>query len=157
MGTRSLTTFIQTYKDDETGKKIKNEIVTMYRQYDGYPTGHGTELAEFLAGGKLVNGIGLSDENKVIFNGMGCLSAQVIAHFKDGAGGFYLQRANNNSGEEYRYHVIGDFDTKEITIKVFEVGYVNKKGHYVDKTRTIFEGSPTEFLKAIESEDKMLV
>jgi len=157
MGTRSLTTFIETYTDRETGKKKKNEIVTMYRQYDGYPTGHGTELAEFLAGGNLVSGIGLSDENKVVFNGMGCLSAQVIAHFKDGAGGFYLQRGNKDSGEEYRYHVIGDFDTKEVTIKVFEVGYMDKKGDYANKTRTIFEGSPTEFLEAIKNEDEMLV
>lgn len=150
MGTRSLTTFIETYTDRETGKKKKNEIVTMYRQYDGYPTGHGKELAEFLAGGKLVNGIGLDDTK--VFNGMGCLSAQVIAHFKKGVGGFYLQRTNKDSGEEYRYHVIGDFDTKEVTIRVIEVGYVNKKGDYVDKARTIFEGSPSEFLKAIESE-----
>ena len=117
MGTRSLTTFVETYKDN-SGKKVKNEIVTMYRQYDGYMEGHGKDLADFLAGGKLVNGIGMDD--KVVFNGMGCLSAQVVAHFKDGAGGFYLQRANKNSGEEYRYKVIGDFDTKEITIEVIK-------------------------------------
>ena len=121
MGTRSLTTFVETYKDN-SGKKVKNEIVTMYRQFDGYMEGHGKDLADFLAGGKLVNGIGMDD--KVVFNGMGCLSAQVVAHFKDGAGGIYLQRANKNSGEEYRYKVIGDFDTKEITIEVFEVGYM---------------------------------
>ncbi len=155
MGTRSLTTFIETYTDRETGKKKKNEIVTMYRQYDGYPSGHGMELAEFLAGGELVNGIGLND--KVVFNGMGCLSAQVVAHFKDGAGGIYLQRENKNSGEDYRYQVIGDFETKEITIKVLEVGYVNKKDEYVNKTRTLFEGSPKELVEAVNSEDEVLV
>lgn len=147
MGTRSLTTFIETYKDDK-GKKKKQEIVTMYRQYDGYPEGHGQELAEFLSEGTLVNGIGLGD--KVVFNGMGCLSAQVVAHFKDGAGGIYLQRANKNSWEEYRYHIIGDFDTKEITVKVIEVGYVNSKGDYVNKNRTIFEGTPTEMVTWIK-------
>ena len=47
MGTRSLTVF-----NDEDGK----EIAVMYRQFDGYPSGHGTELAEFLAGKKMVNG-----------------------------------------------------------------------------------------------------
>jgi hypothetical protein len=81
---------------------------------------------------------------------MGCLAAQVVAHFKDGAGGFYLQRANKDSWEEYRYHIIGDFDTKEITIKVMEVGYVNSKGDYVNKTRTIFEGTPTEMVTWIK-------
>lgn len=147
MGTRCLSTFIETYRDDK-GKKKKSEIVTMYRQYDGYPEGHGQELAEFLAGGELVNGIGL--DGKRVFNGMGCLAAQVVAHFKDGAGGIYLQRANKNSWEEYRYHIIGDFDTKEITIKVIEVGYVNSKGDYVNKTRTIFEGTPTEMVTWIK-------
>ena len=38
MGTRSLT-FV--YDEQEA-------IINMYRQYDGYPTGHGAELAEFL-------------------------------------------------------------------------------------------------------------
>ena len=141
MGTRSLTTFVETYKDN-SGKKVKNEIVTMYRQFDGYMEGHGKDLADFLAGGKLVNGIGMDD--KVVFNGMGCLSAQVVAHFKDGAGGFYLQRGNKNSGEEYRYKVIGDFETKEITIEVFEVGYINTKGDYVSKAKKIFSGSPKQ-------------
>ena len=40
MGTRSLTTFI----DDHT----KEEIVVMYRHYDGYPSGHGKDLIDFL-------------------------------------------------------------------------------------------------------------
>ena len=150
MGTRSLTTFIEVYTDN-SGKKKKNEIVTMYRQYDGYPSGHGKELAEFLADGKVVNGFGM-DKSKQ-FNGMGCLSAQVIAHFKDGVGGFYLQRSNKDSGEEYRYHVIHDYDKGTLTIKVMEVGYMNKKNEYVNKTRTIFNGSPEELVKGVETEE----
>tara|TARA_R110000803_G_scaffold209883_1_gene280309 strand:- start:1424 stop:1855 length:432 start_codon:yes stop_codon:yes gene_type:complete len=137
MGTRSLTTFVETYKD-HSGKKVKNEIVTMYRQYDGYMDSHGKELADFLAGGELVDGFGLND--KVVFNGMGCLSAQVVAHFKDGVGGFYLQRANKNSGEEYRYKVIGDLETKEITIEVFEV---------YNKVKKIFSGSPKQLQEKV--------
>lgn len=144
MGTRSLTTFIETYKDEETGKQKKQEIVTMYRQYDGYPEGHGSDLAEFLSTGELVNGIGMND--KIVFNGMGCLSAQVVAHFKEGAGGIYLQRANKDSWENYRYQVIGDFDTKELTIKILEVGYM-KGDRYCKGTRTLFEGTPKEMLK----------
>jgi len=48
MGTRALT-FV--YDGDKP-------IVNLYRQYDGYPTGHGAELAQFLDGFKIVNGIG---------------------------------------------------------------------------------------------------
>ena len=44
MGTRSLT-FV--YED-------KTPILNMYRQFDGYPSGHGQELADFLLSGKMV-------------------------------------------------------------------------------------------------------
>jgi hypothetical protein len=137
MGTRSTTLFIETYKD-ESGKQKKNKIVVMYRQYDGYPSGHGQELAEFLSKGKMVNGIGLGD-TETVFNGMGCLTAQVVAHFKDGAGGIYLQSNDKGCWEDYRYQVIGDFDTKEITIRVFNSS----------KSKPIFVGTPTEMLNWI--------
>lgn len=143
MGTRSLTTFIETYKDEE-GNDKKNEIVTMYRQYDGYPSGHGLEIAEFLSKGKLVNGLGYKETK--VFNGMGCLTAQVIADFKNGAGGIYMQRGNKDSGEDYRYQIIGDYDTKELTIKILEVGYM-KGDNYVNKARTIFSGTPKEMVE----------
>jgi len=47
MGTRSLT-FVYDEQD---------VIINMYRQYDGYPTGHGAELAEFLGQFRMTNGI----------------------------------------------------------------------------------------------------
>ena len=56
MGTRSLT-----YVYDEQGEKIIN----LYRQFDGYPTGHGQELAEFLNKGRMVNGLEL-DKNELL-------------------------------------------------------------------------------------------
>ena len=52
MGTRSLT-FV--YEDTGDGQE---PVMCMYRQYDGYPSGHGAELAEFLMPFKLVNGYG---------------------------------------------------------------------------------------------------
>lgn len=48
MGTRSLT-FV--YDEDD-----KTPIVNMYRQFDGYPSGHGADLADFLLPLRLVNG-----------------------------------------------------------------------------------------------------
>ena len=83
MGTRSVTNVM-----DEDGKTV---MVSLYRQYDGYPEGHGEELAEFLKDMKIVNGISLGEgENDRCANGMGCLAAQIVSHFKDGIGGFYL-------------------------------------------------------------------
>jgi len=148
MGTRSLCTFIEQWKDEKTEKVKQNKIVTLYRQFDGYPSGMGVDLAQFLASGKMVNGISFG-ESELVFNGMGCLTAQAIAHFKEGAGGYYLHRGGTtNCGEEYRYEVIFNDDTKELLFKIIEVGYVNDKGNYVNKPRVLFFGSPKEFLQS---------
>jgi hypothetical protein len=104
MGTRSLTAFV-----DED----KKEIVVMYRQYDGNPSGHGLELAEFLAGIKLVSGLAGEGCKDRVANGIACLSAQVVGHFKapgkctqGAAGNFYLHPAGTRDvGEQYMYFV----------------------------------------------------
>lgn len=101
MGTRSLT-----YVYDKF-----TPVVCMYRQFDGYPSGHGQELAEFLNDGEMVNGIGMNATK--VFNGMGCLAAQMVAKFKDGPGGFYLHVPilDRKDGQEYEYHI---FETKVV-------------------------------------------
>ena len=94
MGTRSLT-FV--YDGDKP-------IINMYRQYDGYPEGHGIELAEFLMSGEIVNGY--SDNDAKQFNGMGCLAAQMIVHFKKSVGGFYIHAVTDTEcWQDYEYHV----------------------------------------------------
>lgn len=50
MGTRSLTHIM----DDHT----EAILTTLYRQMDGYPDGHGADLAEILKGRRMVNGFG---------------------------------------------------------------------------------------------------
>lgn len=97
MGTRSLTVF-----EDEDGK----EIVVLYRQFDGYPAGHGDELAALLAGRKVVNGFGLGSTLANTFNGSGCMAAAVVAALKKETGGFYLYPAGTRDvDEEYIYTV----------------------------------------------------
>lgn len=120
MGTRSLT-FV--YDDDGES----DVIVNMYRQYDGYISGHGVELAEFLMSGRFVNGIPVGD-NSVLFNGMGDLACQLVANFKKGNGGFYLYPASaTDCGQEYEYHVYYD----RVIVK--------------DPTEVIFDGTFDEF------------
>ena len=95
MGTRCLTVFKD--KQDE-------EIVVMYRQFDGYYDGHGYELADFLKHKRLCNGLRGDDMNAA--NGMSCLAAQVVAHFKKKPGGIYLYSAGTRDvWEEYVYIV----------------------------------------------------
>lgn len=110
MGTRSLTFVYDT--DGEA-------IINLYRQYDGYPAGHGRELADFISPFTIVNGIGRETAN--IANGMGCLAAQLVAHFKDGVGQFYLHPVSaTDCGQDYEYHVyenrvvVKNYNGKEI-------------------------------------------
>lgn len=123
MGTRSLT---YVYDRGEP-------VVCMYRQLDGYPSGHGAELAEFLLSGKMVNGIRLED--KKVFNGVECLAAQMVAHFKKGPGGIYLvvPELDADHDQEYEYH-ISHVNDHGLVIRVIK---------FPDKT--LFAGSPEEF------------
>ncbi len=100
MGTRSLTLV---YTEDNEA------IMNMYAQWDGYPSGHGAELAAFLNSFEAItNGIRVGDERKTA-NGMGCLAAQLVAHFKVGIGSFYLYPISaKDCGQEYEYHIYKD-------------------------------------------------
>ena len=62
MGTRCLT---YVYEGN-------SPLVCLYRQFDGYPSGHGAELANFLKGIKLGNGIADNPKMGKFANGMGC-------------------------------------------------------------------------------------
>lgn len=124
MGTRALT-----FVYDEYNQLILN----LYRQYDGYPEGHGAELAEFLAGKTVVNGFG--QERTDIANGMGCLAAFLVANFKETVGGFYIHSVNDKDcGQDYEYHV---YQTR-----------VEVKGYsptYNESMVTLFAGTWAEF------------
>ena len=138
MGTRSLT-----FVYDEDGKKLIN----MYRQYDGYPSGHGKDLAEFLEPITMVNGIGMT--KAVIANGPGCLAAQLVAHFKDGPGGIYLEPTTAvDCGQDYEYHIATHGEGAELTIACQRI-----EGLRPFRRKKIFDGSIEEFKAFCEKED----
>lgn len=131
MGTRSLTLI----KEDGT------DLVCFYKQYDGYPDGYGKELVEFLKSGTLVNGIPYG-EDKLFFNGMGCLAAQIVAHFKENSGGYYIFPIDSKGcGQEYIYTVYNK-DMK-LFIKVEDY-----------KGKILFDGSINEFSVELCKENK---
>ena len=130
MGTRALT-FV--YDADN------QPFLNLYRQYDGYIEGHGAELAEFLAGKTLVNGYGR--ESTELANGMGCLAASLVAHFKETVGGFYIHPVTaTQCGQDYEYHVYED----KVIVKGYPETYsLFERGKMV----TRFEGTWEMFAK----------
>jgi hypothetical protein len=114
MGTRSLTII----RDAEFSKRGKPKaLVTIYRQFDGYPSGLGAELQKFLTPFTVVNGYGSDAKFGQTANGAGCLAAQLIAHLKgDSVGNVYIYPAGTSDcGEEYVYTItvkVGAIDLK---------------------------------------------
>lgn len=122
MGTRSLT---KIYDDDVP-------LVCMYRQYDGYPSGHGVELAEFLKGLEITNGIRHSEPRRTA-NGAGCLAAQLVTALKKGPGNIYLFPVDTfDADQEYEYRI--RVDGADIHITVLDGSH-----------RTLFNGDVNEF------------
>ena len=155
MGTRSLTFVYDSYRMN-IGKLVHEPIINFYRQYDGYPTGHGAELAEFLSGGQITNGLPVSFgrvEEPKFFNGMGDLAAQLVAHFKQEAGGFYLYPVTaKDCGQDYEYHIYQQDNGFKII--VMNCG-CNFFGMTNDETyEEIFNGSLPEFIEFCKEKEE---
>jgi len=123
---------------------VKNEqdevLLVMRRHWDGYPEGHGIELAEFLASKNVVDGLTLDQDKSKIANGIECLAAQIVAHFKKEPGGFYLSSFESLDSEwDYSYTV---------TIRGKTI-YLCVRDEYSEET--IYDGSVNEFKARVES------
>lgn len=103
MGTRSMTIFME---DNQ-------ELCRLYRQFDGYPEGHGLDLA--VACNKvIVNGYSLEQAQGGFANGVGNLAVQVIAELANGIQEFHLEPPIGDINEwcEYIYFVRGKYNEK---------------------------------------------
>jgi hypothetical protein len=128
MGTRSLTFVYEKYGDKQM------PIINMYRQFDGYPSGHGAELAEFLNGFRIVNGY--SGDPVKTANGMSCLSAQLVANFKKNIGQFYLHLTDaRDCGQDYEYHITQS-ENGSLNVSIFDTY----------RGENIFDGSVAELV-----------
>jgi hypothetical protein len=96
MGTRSTTIILDG----------NQEICRIYRQFDGYPEGHGVELAR-ICSVTLVNGFQANMTWDSHANGMQDLAAIIVAKLKTGIGNVYLEPIGGpiNDWCEYVYYV----------------------------------------------------
>lgn len=135
MGTRCITVF-----KDET-----REIAVLYRQFDGYPDGHGQELKEFLAPMHLCNGYQEQDKEHGA-NGMDCLAAQIVAHFKKEIGRFYLYPAGTrDTGEEYVYTVYPKDGVIYLRLEEGSVTFFGAPGTPQAEMKPLYDGPAKDF------------
>ena len=134
MSTRSLVRFAIREEGVSFSEHPERVEVQIYKHYDGYPQGHPVDLAKFLKGFNVVNGIGM--ETYKVANGLGCLAAQYVAAFKEQPGDLYIENPDSKHGDiEYVTYVWGD-DGKSIWMSIFDT-YEKK---------CIFVGKPQELI-----------
>lgn len=109
MGTRALVRVIDG----------NQEILCIYRQFDGYPDGLGMDIHAALVHRQLVNGISM-DRDKCA-NGMGDAAALLLRSLKDdNAGNVYVHAPGTvDVGEEYTY-VLKETPDHEFHLTIYE-------------------------------------
>jgi hypothetical protein len=147
MGTRSLTHIY----DKPMGARVK-PILTFYRQFDGYPSGHGAMISKTFKGRWLVNGYG--DAKKQV-NGMRNVGPMLIGAYyvgeQDGdkpmsCGNLYIEAPGaKDCGEEYVYHLYPSAGETVIRLRVDQ--------GYHPKFKTIFDGPLDEFNPLMQQEE----
>jgi hypothetical protein len=108
-------------------------VVSIYRHCDGYPSGHGQDLYNFLKDGKLLN---CSTEGKT-WNGMGNLAAKLVAQLVNEGVGLVVLGSNYDA--DYEYTVSGSsscgYGEHPLTVTVREQ----------DEKKLMLKGSVSEF------------
>ena len=140
MSTRSLVRFATREEGVSFSEHPERVEVQVYKHYDGYPSGHPMDLAEFLKDFKIVNGLG--QDTRKVANGLGCLAAQYVAAFKMDAGDMYIENPDiEHSDLDYITYVWGT-ENKDIWISIFEdykhggCIFVGKPQQLIDKYDT---------------------
>lgn len=88
--------------------RIRNEkdVFLTFTTTDGFPSGMASEIANWIQKGRWVTGV--TRDDGLQFNGVGCFAAALIAHIKTGAGGVYVIPHSEwgNGAEDFLYDVI---------------------------------------------------
>lgn len=113
MSTRSIC-HIHSEWEKEGGELL---LMSYYRHWDGYPSGHGSDLVELLKDKNIVNGIGANFREGIDFNGMAQLAIWLAYHMEGSV--YACATGDSDMGEEYLYDVY--WDGNQFLIKVTDV------------------------------------
>ena len=84
---------------------LRDEIIcSFFRHCDGYPSGHGDDLAKWLADKRLVNGIGQDFERGRDFNRAGTMAVPLMAHIQ-AVSGCEVIPSGSDGDSQYVYDV----------------------------------------------------
>lgn len=154
MGTRSITTVRSRWN----GEGEFDLHATVYRHYDGYLSGHGAWLADFLKDLKVTNGKQLDDDENKYVNGPGRLAARLVSAMQADDLEPDLMPHGIDCGQEFLYQVDVEFgmdwDRKGIPVNVavFD-GPMEFFGNGGDQcTNKVFEGTVAEYCEFISKE-----
>ena len=103
MATRAMISIAKREEGVSFSEIPERTIVDIYHHWDGYPEGVGVTLASYLEDMEIVNGLGRDDIK--VANGLGCLAAQLVQHFKDGPGNIYLEAINGEPGDSWEEYI----------------------------------------------------
>ena len=134
MATRAMISIAKREEGVSFSEIPDKTVVEIYHHWDGYPEGLGVKLASYLDDKSIVNGLGSKDNEDLVFNGLGCMAASIVAQLKDGPGNVYIEDRGSHAWIDYEYFIWGDTD-KDIWISIFE------------DSECIFVGKPTQLLE----------
>ena len=138
MATRAMISIAKREEGVSFSEEPNQTIVDIYHHWDGYPEGLGVTLAYYLEEKKITNGLSSKDNEDLIFNGMGCLAASLVAYLKDGPGDVYIEPRESHGWIDYQYYIWGDTN-KDIWISIFSEGeciFVGLPVQLIDKYDT---------------------
>lgn len=97
---------------DSLQNEDKTKIVcSFFRHCDGYPSGHGDDLAAWLKDKNLVNGMGADFMRGRDFNRAGSMAVHLMHHIDDVSGCEVTPTGNNAPDAEYIYSIRFEDDT----------------------------------------------
>lgn len=151
MGTRCITEV----KGRWAGRKDWNTHAVIYRHWDGYLTGHGRWLADFLDGMHVVNSIPSNTPTKHA-NGPGRLAAQIVAELQKDGHEPDLMDGVCDCGQEYHYLIEVDYSMSggSINLKVFDGPMTAFGFGGQDCTNEIFSGTVEQFVAFIGEQEE---
>ena len=138
MATRAMISIAKREEGVSFSEEPNQTIVDIYHHWDGYPEGLGVTLGWYLSGKRVVNGISSAMNENLVYNGMGCLAASLVAHLKDGPGNVYIEPRESHGWIDYHYYIWGD-EGKSIYISIFS------------DDKCIFVGEPEDLLDRYDS------